>query len=515
MRSSMFRWMSAKEDLGLAKLALSGLGREERHQLRVAGQALEHRIVRQREVVHFHTGIVPGGNVAGAGRPFIHDAFLAEVERRVEIRHAIEQDAGFVGIRRVAGGDVGRGEIADAGDDRLLPLPEDEIGVDEPPAFAVRDVAFAIVHAESVQRIGGLRMFGVEQQRPVGALRLEEALGVQAGTVELGEIILRKQLLALGTLHLPRLLQRVRDPLIHRHRFPAGGAMAVRPHLPGPPDRVAEHEVPQLVVGQLHPRLGGGHERIADGRSPVVLARVGLRAGDQFGREERARHLPTRRVRGGGGRIGTDPGGLRCGGTSRERCLKPAIGLLPSGLGELVRSLERLPGERVRGAVEPVHRLHVLEQAVEVLRAREDGVLSRIPDEQWPRRREREHVLPVERDAGHVRQVEAELGNERGQVRPAFGVGIAAERGEAATGDGRRDARLERSGEQRPVSAVRVPDAPDALRIHHGQRFQIINRPAHVPHHLAHEGPARDACGRTRGCRGKAVCRPGCVRRNR
>ena len=103
----------------------------------------------------------------------------------------------------------------------------------------------------------------------------------------------------------------------------------------------------------------------------------------------------------------------------------------------------------------------------------------------------REHVLPVERDARHVRQIEAELGNKRRQMRPALRVGIAPERSEAATGHRRRNARLKRRREQRLVSAVRVPDAADALRVHHRQRLQEVNLPACIPNHLAHERPAR------------------------
>ena len=146
--------------------------------------------------------------------------------------------------------------------------------------------------------------------------------------------------------------------------------------------------------------------------------------GHQCGGKERARSFCPRRVGAGRSRL------------RRECCLQPPVSLLPAGLGKLVRPRERLPTQRVGGTLKPVNRLHVLEETVEVVRMREDGVLGGIPYEQVPRRHEREHVLPVERDAGHVRQIEAKLGNERRQVRPALRVGIASECSKAATGHG-------------------------------------------------------------------------------
>ena len=46
-----------------------------------------------------------------------HAWTLPEPETREIIRHAIEQDAGFAGISRIAGSDMGCGKVADAGDD--------------------------------------------------------------------------------------------------------------------------------------------------------------------------------------------------------------------------------------------------------------------------------------------------------------------------------------------------------------------------------------------------------------
>ena len=95
-------------------------------------------------------------------------------------------------VSRVTGGNMSRGQAADAVNDPLLPLAVDEIGIDEPPAVAVRRVAFAIVHAKAVQRIGRRRVLDIEEEGPVGALRLEEPLGVLARLVILEEVILGK-----------------------------------------------------------------------------------------------------------------------------------------------------------------------------------------------------------------------------------------------------------------------------------------------------------------------------------
>ena len=81
----------------------SGLGREKFRQFRIAGQSLEDCVVGQGQIMHFHTGIVPGGNIARPRRALIHHPFLAEIHRGIKISDAVQQNASLVGIRRVAG----------------------------------------------------------------------------------------------------------------------------------------------------------------------------------------------------------------------------------------------------------------------------------------------------------------------------------------------------------------------------------------------------------------------------
>ena len=165
---------------GIGELVFRGFAGEKLHQLRVAGQPFKDRIVGQREVVNLHTRVVPGGNVTRARRAFVHHTFLAKVERRIKISHAIEQHAGLVGIGQVSRGHVGRGETSDSADDGLLPLAEDEVSADEPPALAVLHAALAVIHAEAMQRVGRVRMICVKEQRAVSALRIEHVLLIQA-----------------------------------------------------------------------------------------------------------------------------------------------------------------------------------------------------------------------------------------------------------------------------------------------------------------------------------------------
>src|SRR5689334_10803198 len=75
-------------------------------------------------------------------------------------------------------------------------------------------------------------------------------------------------------------------------------------------------------------------------------------------------------------------------------------------------------------------------------------------------------------------------------MRPAFRIWIAAKRCEPAARYDCRKARLERGGEQRAVRSVRMADTPDSLRVNKRKSFQVIDHPAHVPNHFAHERPA-------------------------
>ena len=48
----------------LGEFVFGRFGGEELYELRIVYQALEHGVVRQRQVVYFDTGIVPGGDIA-------------------------------------------------------------------------------------------------------------------------------------------------------------------------------------------------------------------------------------------------------------------------------------------------------------------------------------------------------------------------------------------------------------------------------------------------------------------
>src|SRR5437899_1225917 len=125
-------------------------------------------------------------------------------------------------------------------------------------------------------------------------------------------------------------------------------------------------------------------------------------------------------------------------GALRESLVQPPIRRLASGSRKLVWPVERLPRQRIRRAVKFVNLLHVLQETIQVFRLGKNGVLRGIPDEKRPGRSQREHVLPIEWDAGDVRQVKSELRNQRGEVRPALWIRIAAKRRETATRNRRR-----------------------------------------------------------------------------
>ena len=184
-------------------------------------------------------------------------------------------------VRLVSGDGVGGGQILDARHDALLPLPEDQVGVDPAPAMVSFDEAVAVVYGEKVQRVLRVGMLRVKEQRSVGALRIEYVVLVQPGAVELAEVVLREVLAAVRAAGLPRMVHRVHLPGVHGDAGLADRAVAVRPDLPGPLDRVAEHQVPQLVVRALHPGLRRRDRLLLYLRRPRVFRRVRLRLLDQ------------------------------------------------------------------------------------------------------------------------------------------------------------------------------------------------------------------------------------------
>ena len=202
-------------------LPAPGLLLHEGQELAVLEQRRPHLVPGQDQALHLLAGVVPGRHVAAVGLPLVEDGLLAEVEGRVDVGDAVEEHAGLAGVTGIAGGRVRRGQPLDAVDDEPLPLPVDQPGADEPPAAAVAGNPAAVVDAEVAQRVTGVGVPAVEQQAPVGAVRVEEAGLVQAGLVEGGEVVLREALAAVGAAQLPGLGEGVDLP--RRTCSPAGG----------------------------------------------------------------------------------------------------------------------------------------------------------------------------------------------------------------------------------------------------------------------------------------------------
>src|SRR5262249_62176899 len=99
----------------------------------------------------------------------------------------------------------------------MFPLAVNEVSPDEAPALLALRVAGAVVHAELVKRVLGIGMVRVEQQLPVCQPWVEDTVLVQAGAVELGEVVLREQLPAVRTANFPGPPESVELPGIHRH----------------------------------------------------------------------------------------------------------------------------------------------------------------------------------------------------------------------------------------------------------------------------------------------------------
>ena len=239
----------------------------------ILSHGLEDHVVGHDQFAGLLAGVVPGGDVSvGAQLALIDEGLGLVVEQRIEVGHAVEHERRLVGVRRVAGQKVSRAQRADAAENGLLPLAVDLVCPDEPPPLVALDVSLAVVHAELVLGVGRVGVLGVEQQRAVGAGRVEDTLLVQARLEELEEVVLREELLAVRALHLPRLVQGVADPVVHRDALAAGRAVAVGPDHPGSGDARAEHQAPEFVVRLVHPRFGGLDQTVAEPAGQGSLA---------------------------------------------------------------------------------------------------------------------------------------------------------------------------------------------------------------------------------------------------
>ena len=245
-----------------------GLARQKSLQGGVLFDAIGYLVVGEGELARLLASVVPGRDIAVARRAFVHDGLGLEIESRVEVGHPVEEDGGLVRVSGLARHEIGLGKIDDAVEDRLLPLAVDEVGADEPPAVFAVEVAVAVVDPEPMKRIVFIGMLGVEKEAPVGELRGEDAVLVQARAAKGLEIVLREPRPAMRALHLPGRLQGIDLPRVHRNRFPAGRAMAVRPYHPRPGNGGSEHELPKGVVGHGEPGLGGFDGGLAGGFAP-------------------------------------------------------------------------------------------------------------------------------------------------------------------------------------------------------------------------------------------------------
>ena len=127
---------------------------------------------------------------------------------------------------------MGGGEVADAAHDELFPLSVNEIGPDEPPAFAICDVSLAIIDPEQVETVCGIGMGGILEKRPVRPLGIEHALPVKPRAVKSLEVICGEQRSAMWVLHLPRPVHGVDFPRVHGDGVFAERAESVGPDHP-------------------------------------------------------------------------------------------------------------------------------------------------------------------------------------------------------------------------------------------------------------------------------------------
>src|SRR5688572_7318165 len=96
---------------------------------------------------------MPDGDVPISLYLLVQQRLRFEIERRIHIRHPIEQDGRLLRVSRVACQNVSGCQTRDAKMYRLLPLPENQICADEPPAIRAFDVSGAVIDSEIPQRL--------------------------------------------------------------------------------------------------------------------------------------------------------------------------------------------------------------------------------------------------------------------------------------------------------------------------------------------------------------------------
>ena len=251
------------------------LPREKSDERIIAVDAATDHVPGQSHVLRLDAGIVPRGDVTGLGLLFVQEGLRAEVEGWIHVRHAVQQDRGLAGIRRIAGDGIGLRQGLDPAEDTLLPLTVNQIRPHEPPALVPFHVSVAVIDAEAVQPIGGIGMILIKKQRSIGKRRIKEARGIQARAVKGGKIIRGKRIAAMRAPHLPRPCHRVGPPVVHGHIAAAGGTEPVGLDHPRPRDRRTEHHRPEIVIGHGVPRRCRTANAIGKTSCPVVPGNIG------------------------------------------------------------------------------------------------------------------------------------------------------------------------------------------------------------------------------------------------
>ena len=139
---------------------------------------------------------------------------------------------------------IGGRERFDARDNLLLP-ERHQIHGRERPAVLTLAVAGTVVHAEPMQRIRRVRMFGVHQQPPVGELGIEDPMHIKPGAIISLKIVFRKPFIAMRTGNLPRSQMNVHLPM-GRRRFADWAKDDHAASISG--NGRPEHEVPQFGI---------------------------------------------------------------------------------------------------------------------------------------------------------------------------------------------------------------------------------------------------------------------------
>ena len=175
-------------------------------------------------------------------------------------------------------------------------------GDEEPAVPFLIGPAMTIVHSVGVERVIGIRVLRVAEERLIGPIPMEGASRAQTAAVKLGEIVLGKHLRADRTLELPAAVER-RDPGIVSALVvdvsPAGWATQVLVYVRPPVDRLPRNQVPDLIIGPAEPGRAGLENRLKLLLAPFVLDDVpsgvrhligGVEDGGGFGRRTPGNH---------------------------------------------------------------------------------------------------------------------------------------------------------------------------------------------------------------------------------